>query len=32
LVFHIEEYRLKVFDNGVLKKVFGPRRAEIRGE
>jgi len=27
-----EEHRLRVFDNRVLKKVFGPRRDEVTGE
>ena len=24
--------RLKVFENTVLRRIFGPRRVEIRGE
>ena len=27
-----EEHRLKVFDNRVLRKVFGPKRDEVTGE
>jgi len=27
-----EEYRLRVFENRVLKKKFGPKRDEITGE
>ena len=27
-----EERRLKVFENRVLRKVFGPKRAEVTGE
>jgi hypothetical protein len=27
-----EERRLKVFENGVLRRVFGPNRVEVRGE
>jgi hypothetical protein len=26
-----EEYRLKVLENRVLRKIFGPRRDEVRG-
>jgi hypothetical protein len=25
-------YRLKVFENGVLRRIFGPRRDEVTGE
>jgi hypothetical protein len=32
LVFHVEEHRLKVFENRVLRKIFWPRRVEITGE
>jgi hypothetical protein len=28
----IEEHRLKVFENRVLRKIFGPRRDEVTGE
>jgi hypothetical protein len=27
-----EERRLRVFENSVLKRVFGPKRDEVRGE
>jgi hypothetical protein len=27
-----EEYRLRVFENRVLKRIFGPKRDEVRGE
>ena len=27
-----DEYRLKVFDNRVLRKIFGSKRNEVRGE
>jgi hypothetical protein len=27
-----EEYRLSVFKNLVLKKIFGPKRDEVTGE
>jgi hypothetical protein len=27
-----EEHRLRVFENRVLRKIFGPRRDEVRGE
>ena len=27
-----EERRLKVFDNRVLRRIFGPRRDEVTGE
>jgi hypothetical protein len=27
-----EEYRLKVFDNGVLREIFGAKRDEVTGE
>jgi len=27
-----EERRLRVFENGVLKRVFGPKRDEVTGE
>jgi hypothetical protein len=27
-----EEHRLKVFENGVLRQIFGPKRDEVRGE
>jgi hypothetical protein len=27
-----EEYRLRVFGNGVLRRIFGPKRDEVTGE
>jgi hypothetical protein len=27
-----EEHRLRMFENRVLRKLFGPKRAEITGE
>jgi hypothetical protein len=27
-----EEYRLRVFENRVLRRVFGPQRDEVTGE
>jgi hypothetical protein len=27
-----EEYRLRVFENRVLRRIFGPKREEITGE
>jgi hypothetical protein len=27
-----EEYRLRVFDNRVLRRIFGPKRDEVTGE
>jgi hypothetical protein len=27
-----EEYKLKVFENRVLRRIFGPKRDEITGE
>jgi hypothetical protein len=27
-----EEHRLRVFDNMVLKRIFGPKRDEVTGE
>jgi hypothetical protein len=27
-----EEHRLKVFENGVLKRIFGPKRGEMVGD
>jgi hypothetical protein len=34
LVAHTErrERRLRVFENGVLRRIFGPRRDEVTGE
>jgi hypothetical protein len=31
-VFFKEQCRMRVFENGVLKKVFGPKRVEVTGE
>jgi hypothetical protein len=28
----MEEYRLSVFANRVLRRIFGPRRDEVTGE
>jgi len=27
-----EESRLKVFENSVLRRIFGPKRGEVTGE
>jgi hypothetical protein len=27
-----EEHRLRVFENRVLRRIFGPRRDEVRAE
>jgi hypothetical protein len=27
-----EEHRLRVFENGVLRRIFGPKRDEIVGD
>jgi hypothetical protein len=27
-----EEYRLRVFENRVLRRIFGPKREEVAGE
>jgi hypothetical protein len=27
-----EEHRLRVFENSVLREIFGPRRDEVTGE
>jgi hypothetical protein len=27
-----EELRLRVFENGVLRRIFGPKRDEVTGE
>jgi hypothetical protein len=26
-----EEHRLRVFENGVLRRIFGPKRDEVKG-
>jgi hypothetical protein len=28
----MEEHRLRVFENGVLRRIFGPKRDEVTGE
>jgi hypothetical protein len=32
LVAHTEERRLRVFENRVLRRIFGPKRDEVTGE
>jgi hypothetical protein len=32
MVIHIEERRLKVFENRVLRRILGPKRDEVTGE
>jgi len=32
LVTHIEEHRLRLFETRELRRIFGPRRAEVTGE
>jgi uncharacterized membrane protein len=32
MVFHIEEHRLRVFENRVLIRLFGPKRDEVTGK
>ena len=27
-----EEHRLQVFENRVLRRIFGPKRAKVKGE
>jgi hypothetical protein len=27
-----EEHRLRVFENGVLRRIFGPKRDEVTGD
>jgi hypothetical protein len=27
-----EEYRLRIFENRVLRRIFGPKRDEVTGE
>jgi hypothetical protein len=27
-----EEHRLRVFENRVMRRIFGPKRDEVRGE
>jgi hypothetical protein len=31
LVSHTGEYRLRVFENTMLRKIFGPKRGEVTG-
>jgi len=31
-VTHNEKHRLRVFENMVLRRIFGPKREEITGE
>jgi hypothetical protein len=28
----MEEHRLKVFENRILRRIFGPKREEVTGE
>jgi hypothetical protein len=28
----VEEHRLRVFENRVLRRIFGPKRDEVTGE
>jgi hypothetical protein len=28
----MEECRLRIFENGVLRRIFGPRRGKVTGE
>jgi hypothetical protein len=32
LVSDLEEHRLRVFENRVLRRIFGPKRDEVKGE
>jgi hypothetical protein len=32
LVSNIEEHRLRVFENRVLRRLFGPKRCEVTGD
>jgi hypothetical protein len=32
LVSRIKEYKLRVFENRVLRRIFGPKRDEVMGE
>jgi hypothetical protein len=32
LVSDIKEHRLRVFENRVLRRIFGPKRDEVMGE
>jgi len=32
LVSHIQEHRLRVFENRVLRRIFGPKKDEVTGE
>jgi hypothetical protein len=31
-IFNKEEHRLRVFENRVLRRIFGPKRDEVTGE
>jgi hypothetical protein len=31
-VSHTEEHRLRVFENRVVRRIFGPKRDEVTGE
>jgi uncharacterized membrane protein len=31
LFFTVEEHRLRVFENSVLRRIFGPKRDEVTG-
>jgi hypothetical protein len=32
IILPVEEHRLRVFENRVLRRIFGPKRDEIKGE
>jgi len=32
IILHLEERWLRVFENRVLRRMFGPKRDEVRGE
>jgi hypothetical protein len=32
IILHFEERWLRVFENRVLRRMFGPKRDEVRGE
>jgi hypothetical protein len=31
-VSHVEEHTLRVFENRVLRRIFGPKRDKVKGE
>jgi hypothetical protein len=31
-LYHIEEHRLRVFENRVLRRIFGRKRNKVTGE